>query len=127
MSTSGRCLCGEIVFEYEGSELWRGHCHCESCRRQTASPLTTFMGVSNERWRWLAQVPKVYQSSHDVRRYFCANCGSPVAYESDRFPDEIHFYASLLDNHSNFIPDQHYHWEERVSWLCVEDNLPRSQ
>ena len=122
---TGRCLCGSVTFEYDGEELWRGHCHCESCRRQTASPVTTFMGVANGTWQWTGFQPKLYNSSEGTRRYFCASCGSPVAFQADRLPGEIHFYASLLDNHNEFQPDRHYHWHERVSWLHVDDELPR--
>jgi len=125
MVKKGRCLCGSISFEYFGDELWRGHCHCESCRRQTASPVTTFMGVAHGTWSWTTGTPKLYSSSKGVRRYFCNNCGTPLAFEADRYPDEIHFYASLLDDHSNFRADRHYHWDERVSWLLLNDDLPR--
>jgi len=126
MTKKGHCLCGSVRFEYDGEELWRGHCHCESCRRQTASPVTTFMGVANGSWRWTADKPKAYSSSEGVQRFFCANCGSPVAFVAERFPNEIHFYASLLEDHEKFKPDNHYHWDERVSWLSVEDDLPKA-
>jgi hypothetical protein len=39
----GRCLCSKTTFEYTGSENWCGHCHCESCRRNTSSAFTTFL------------------------------------------------------------------------------------
>lgn len=124
---TGRCLCGSVAFSYEGPEKWRAHCHCESCRRQTASPFTTFMGVADGAWRWTGERPAVYASSPGVRRYFCAICGSPVAYESNRFPGEIHFYASLLDSHADFAPSGHVHWEERVAWVRLADDLPKSE
>jgi len=41
----GRCLCGAATCQYEGDESWRAHCHCESCRRNTSSPFTTWFGV----------------------------------------------------------------------------------
>lgn len=125
MSQTGRCLCGAVSFTYDGPENWRGHCHCESCRRQTASPFTTFMGVPHGAWQWTGAVPKVYESSPGVRRSFCARCGSPVAFEADSFPDEIHFYAALLDTHTDFEPDVHAHWDERVNWVELSDKLPR--
>ena len=50
--TKGRCLCGRVSFEYHGPEIWRGHCHCESCRRNTSSPFTTWFGVSNSAYRF---------------------------------------------------------------------------
>jgi hypothetical protein len=82
---SGRCLCGAVRFAYDGTENWRAHCHCESCRRATASPMTTFLGVSDGRWRWTGAEPAAYVSSPGVTRSFCATCGSPVGFRAERF------------------------------------------
>lgn len=43
----GDCLCGHPAFEYEGEPNWQGWCHCESCRRQTASLATAYLGVDH--------------------------------------------------------------------------------
>ena len=45
MTTTGRCLCGAIQFEFAGEAVETTHCHCESCRRQTSSPVATFVTV----------------------------------------------------------------------------------
>lgn len=121
----GRCLCGAVTFEYRGEENWRAHCHCESCRRQTSSPFTTFMGVPDGTWRFTGEDPKVYVSSPGVRRLFCGTCGAPVAYDADRFPDEIHFYAASLDDPAAFEPECHVHAGEKLSWIHLDDGLPR--
>jgi hypothetical protein len=123
----GRCLCGAVSFEYSGPENWRGHCHCESCRRNTSSAFTTFFGVPKSAYRFTGQAPGVYRSSPGVRRLFCATCGTPMAYESDRWPDETHFYAASLEDSSDFAPQFHTHWAERVPWIDVADNLPRHE
>ncbi len=121
----GRCLCGAVTFAYSGEENWRAHCHCESCRRQTSSPFTTFMGVPNGAWRFTGEPPKTYISSPGVRRLFCGNCGSPVAYDADAFPDEIHFYAASLDDPTGFKPECHVHAGEQLPWINLDDRLPR--
>ncbi len=123
----GHCLCGAVRFEYDGRENWRAHCHCESCRRQTASPMTTFMGVPNGRWRWTGIEPAAYASSPGVVRRFCPRCGTPVSFEADRFPDEIHFYACLLEDSRAFEPRGHVHWDERLPWLHIADDLPKTE
>jgi hypothetical protein len=120
----GHCLCGKTTFEYEGEPNWQGWCHCESCRRQTASPSTAFLGVDHGKWRWTGDEPRFYASSPGVKRWFCATCGAPVAFESTRYPTEIHFYAALLDEPSIFRPDTHYHWSERLPWDIPRDGLP---
>jgi hypothetical protein len=41
----------------------------------------------------------------------------PVAYSSARWPDEIHFYAALLDDPHAFKPNEHYHWRNACTGL----------
>ena len=123
----GHCLCGEIAFEYSGPETWRGHCHCESCRRNTSSPFTTFVGVPRQAYRWTGKPPAVYRSSPGVRRMFCATCGTPMAFDSEKRPDEIYFYAASLEDSRSFVPDFHVHWEERMPWVELADDLPKRE
>ena len=104
-STHGRCLCGAVRFAFDpAGVLWRGHCHCESCRRQTSSPFTTFFGLRNSAWRWTGAAPEIYRSSPGVRRYFCPTCGTPMAFASTRYPEETHFYAARLDDPTGSCP-----------------------
>lgn len=121
----GRCLCGAVSFEYSGPENWRAHCHCESCRRNTASAFTTFFGVPKPAYRYTGKAPKLYQSSPGVRRYFCDTCGTPVAYERDDDRNETHFYAAALEDSSGFEPQCHVHVAEQVPWVELADDLPR--
>jgi hypothetical protein len=114
-----------VSFDYRGAELWCGHCHCESCRRNTASPFTTFVGVSTEAYRFTGEEPRVYLSSPGVRRFFCGDCGTPIAYQSDRFPGEIHFYAASLEDPGEMVPQFHVHWSEKLPWIALADILPR--
>ena len=122
---TGRCLCGAVSWAYAGPENWRGHCHCASCRRNTASPITTFMGVPRAAFRFTGAEPATYHSSPGVRRRFCPRCGTPVAYEADRYPHEIHLYAAALDDAADFAPQFHVHHAERLPWLLLADDLPR--
>ncbi len=122
---SGRCLCGAVRFSYEGPEVWVGHCHCESCRRATASPFTTFLGVPRHAVRFAGTPARSYRSSPGVRRSFCGTCGTPIAYESDRFPDEIHLYAANLDAPAEAKPQFHVHTAEQLPWIVLADGLPR--
>jgi hypothetical protein len=121
----GHCLCGQVTYEYRGPEIWSGHCHCESCRRATSSPFTTFVGVPRQACRFMGSEPSVYHSSSGVRRLFCSNCGTPIAYESDRWPDETHFYAASLDDPRDLAPQFHVHVSEKLPWIKLDDGLPQ--
>ena len=123
----GHCLCGAVKFEYEGPENFRGHCHCDSCRRQTASPFTTFMGVPYGKWRWTGVEPSVYVSSPGKKRFFCPTCGAPAAFTDTGQPGEIHFYAALLDDPQDFEATHQFHWEERLHWAAPTDDLIKKE
>jgi hypothetical protein len=122
---TGHCLCGATSFAYAGEENWRGHCHCESCRRASSSAFTTYVGVPDGTWRWTGAAPKIYISSPGTRWLFCATCGSHLAYDADHHPEEIHFFAALLDDAASFVPTAHYHYEERLPWPAISDDLPK--
>ncbi len=122
---SGHCLCGAISWTAPGPVIWAGHCHCESCRRACSAPFTSFFGVARDSVRWRGE-PSAYQSSPGITRGLCDRCGSPLYYKNDKlWPDEIHLFAATLDDPSSFVPEAHYHYAERVSWIEIDDDLPR--
>jgi hypothetical protein len=48
-----------------------------------------------------------------------------MSYETDERPDEVDLYAASLDDSSDFAPEFHSHWDERVTWVTLADDLPR--
>ena len=122
----GRCLCGRVRYAFDRERVrWRAHCHCESCRRNCSAPFTTWFGVPDTAFRWKAVRPRTYESSPGQKRLFCPACGTPMAYRTERRPDEIHLYAASLDDPSDFQPEAHEFWGERVEWIHLADDLPR--
>lgn len=124
-SATGRCLCGDIRFAYSGTPIKVLHCHCESCRRHTSGPIATFVCVPKETTRFTGVEPQVYASSPGVRRSFCGRCGSPIAYESDRNPQQIDLYIGALDDPAAVAPTYHVHTAEQLPWFETADALPR--
>jgi len=125
MTTTGHCLCGAIQYEYADDPLRAIHCHCESCRRQTSSPVATFVMVPRAALRFTRGTPKEYASSPGVRRSFCAECGSPIAYQTERRPDVVDLFAGTLSDMSEVTPLCHVHAAEQLAWFEVLDDLPR--
>jgi hypothetical protein len=46
-------------------------------------------------------------------------------FRADRFPNETHFYAALLDQPGYVQPSTHFHADEMLHWVHLSDNLPR--
>lgn len=122
---TGRCFCGAIRYRIDSAPLWQGHCHCESCRRATSSPFTSFLGIRDGTWAWTAEAPATRASAPGVWRDFCPHCGSQMTYRADRYPDETHFYAASLDDPAAYEPQAHFHSAEMLPWVHLSDGLPR--
>ena len=120
----GHCLCGACRFELYGDHNWVGHCHCESCRRATSSGFTTWIGQENGKWAFTGEEPVAYSSRPSNARGFCGTCGSPMYFRSDRYPNEMHFYAALLIDPNGVVPERHYHGDEKLAWVHLSDGLP---
>lgn len=75
----GSCLCGAVRLRIEGPLEHRPEaCHCTQCRKQTGSYL---IGISVRRTALHVTGDACvtwYQSSNEVRRGFCAVCGSTL-------------------------------------------------
>jgi hypothetical protein len=124
-AVEGHCLCRAIVFEYDAEPNWTLYCHCESCRRGTSSPITTWISVPRSAFRFKQGAPRYFSSSPGVRRGFCATCGSPLTYEGERIPDEVHLYAAALADPSKVKPQRHVFVDEQLPWFETVDELPR--
>jgi hypothetical protein len=122
---TGRCLCGDIRYEYRGAPVKILHCHCESCRRHTSSPVATFVCVAGEGFRYTKGEPVTYLSSPGVRRTHCGRCGSPLTYESDRNASQVDIFIGTLDDPASVAPAYHVHTAEQLPWFETADPLPR--
>ena len=107
-----------------GAPLWQAHCHCESCRRAVSAALATFVSLPREGFAWEGE-PRAHASSPGVTRRFCGSCGSPLSYEAESYPGEVHVHAATLDDPERVAPTAHDFWNERVEWLGVDDGLAK--
>lgn len=124
--TTGRCLCGAVRFKFDPDAVkWTCNCYCESCRRATGAPVSTFISVRDTGWRWLGEMPAVYESSPGVRRSFCPVCGTSLTYAAEKVRGETHFLAANLIDPSAVHVDFEYAKGERLHWADLEGDLPQ--
>lgn len=123
----GSCLCGAVRLAARLPSKWVAHCHCTYCRRAHGAPFVTWAGFAEDQveiddarsqLRW-------YASSPGARRASCATCGSPMLFQSQRWPGEMHVARALLDDALDRLPAAHVFYETHVPWLGVADDLPK--
>ena len=124
--TKGQCLCGAIQFETSADAIWALACHCKSCQRATASPVTAFVCFPREAVSWSGETPEVFHSSARAERWFCGTCGSQLAYLSKLRIDEIDLYTALLDDPEAHPPTGAAFSDEALSFTRHIPDLPKA-
>lgn len=119
------CLCGALRITATLPTLWVAHCHCTYCRRAHGAAMVTWAGFRSEQVTIDGHEPRWYASSPGARRGFCGTCGSPMLFESDRWPGEMHVARALVVDPLDREPTAHVFYDEHVPWLSINDALPK--
>ncbi len=126
----GSCSCGAIRYRIALPPLWVAHCHCSMCRRAQGAAFVTWAGADGSKFEFIGtpEALRTHASSAAAQRSFCGRCGTPLFFESTRWPGEVHVTLATLDPRvaATLQPQAHVYWADRVPWVVVgEDGLPR--
>ena len=125
----GSCLCGRVKIEIGGEIEMVSHCHCEMCRKAHGAPFGTFAVCKNEFLKLIADDGVIgrYQSSPDIQRTFCTNCGSNLQWvsESELAKGSSSFALSLLDTPVNPSNQKHIFTAAKAPWFSFCDDHPK--
>ena len=121
----GKCFCGAVELVTTGAPALMAYCHCESCRRWAASPVSAFA-------RWPAGAVKitagaehlasVNKTPHTARKW-CTRCGGHLFMEHTD-TRVVDVYPAVLPE-LEFKPREHLHYQEAV--LRIVDSLPKNK
>lgn len=115
---SGGCQCGAVRFRCEA--LGRASiCHCRMCQKAFGGffgPLVTGLGL-----QWTRGEPAWFASSNKVRRGFCAECGTPLAYD---YGGEIEISIGSLDDPERAPPVIQVNPADKLSFVDHLRELP---
>lgn len=124
----GSCLCGRVSVEVTGPIGRQPEaCHCSMCRKQSGHVFAAvnirrdaLSVVGEEHVRW-------YQSSGEVERGFCSECGSTLFWkpmiEGYRFTAVA---MGLFDGPTNLHPSKHTFVEDKGDYYEITDDVPQS-
>lgn len=129
---AGSCFCGDNQFEITKPAVDTHHCHCSICRRLQGAAFVTLSIFPKAGFRWVKGGDlQTFSSSDKVHRNRCKNCGSPLTIDLDAFPDLVAVSRANLEAGANpGHPEntlRHAFWPDRVSWLEINDGLPKAQ
>ena len=123
----GHCFCQKIQYEITPPTRMFSHCHCESCRRSHGAAFVSWTSVPNEQFQLISGAEEIseYQSSPGIVWKFCKNCGTSILQTTRHSPGITYVVAASLVDAMDRDPEGHMSFEEKVSWLDVEDDLPK--
>ncbi len=122
---SGHCECGRIQYEVDGTITDFSHCHCSQCRRLHGAAYATFAAVARGKFRYLSGEAdlKVYASSDDNDRVFCAECGSNILVQAKSEPDVLYLCMGTVDGNPPHPPGYHAFVGSKAAWHEITDDL----
>ncbi|HVG50820.1 MAG TPA: GFA family protein [Xanthobacteraceae bacterium] len=125
MTVTGGCHCGAIRYEVTGKPLTHAFCHCTDCRRHAGAPMVSWSMYPQAALAVTKGTPKIYESSKDARRHFCAECGTGLFYYNEQMmPGIVDIQSSTYDNPDAVPVEAHVQVAERIGWMKTAHTLP---
>ena len=121
----GSCLCGAVRFEVAGSLPQPTACHCTQCRKHSGHyeasvdvARSALRIQGSERLTW-------YQSSANVRRGFCATCGSSLFWDPTH-QDWLAVAMGAFDGSTDTTLARHIFVADKGDYYNIADGLPQN-
>lgn len=128
---SGSCFCGEVTVTVTGKPISVSICHCTICQRLGGGPFgvqslhrpADFSVNKDQQDSWSIQTSK------NVTRYRCKDCGSPVYATLGKGKTFVVPRTMLFQTNTNaaddddYRPTHHMYYGSRI--IDLNDDLPK--
>jgi hypothetical protein len=126
---SGSCLCGQIRYRVKGQPVVSRLCWCRDCQHiagnGTANAVFPTEAIEIEGKP--AEYTSVADSGNQVRRRFCAACGSHLFADNTGRLGLTVVRLGTLDDPSSITPEANIWISSAPSWACLNPDLSRSE
>ena len=113
-------MCGLTTFEIVGEPDSVSHCHCKRCQKQHGAAYATYARIKRTDIRYLSGEEQltVYNSSDDILRKFCSECGSNIEWgRSKDNPTKVGIAVGLFDTEFQASEIKNICIESKERWL----------
>jgi hypothetical protein len=124
---TGQCLCGDVRYTISAQPVASRICWCKDCQRiasnGTANAMfpTAAIAITGEP----AEHTRGAESGNQIRRRFCAHCGSHLFADSNGRPGLTVVRLGTLDDPSAIKPSANIWAGSAPAWACLDDSLQR--
>ncbi len=123
----GSCLCGGVTYEVHSELGPIIMCHCSKCRKVTGTAFATNTPISVANFKLVTgeNLLSEFESTPNVFRVFCRNCGSPLYSRRTITPEIIRLRIGTLDSAIEDKPTAHVFVASKAEWYEIVDDLPQ--
>lgn len=124
MSITGKCHCGAIRYEAEGTPEHHAICHCGDCRGWSGAPMVGWIAFREDQVTITGE-PMTYHSSEHGERQFCGACGTGLFYRNAAMlPGIVDIQSGTLDAPEAQAPGAQIMVKDRLGWAPGIAALP---
>ncbi len=87
--------------------------------------MVAWLSVRRDTFQIVTGAVRSHASSPPVLRQFCENCGTPLTYFNEQWPDTIDITIATLDTPDAMPPTEHIWMEDAPTWDRPNDGLPQ--
>lgn len=124
---TGGCLCGAVRYQANPRQDTAYYCHCRDCQIGSASAFTVAIFSEQQDFQLtsgsLSTYSTISDSGRTLARQFCPQCGTPMFWTGEGFPEVVLISLSSLDDPEAYQP-VHEGWTDRaVSWCRIPKKI----
>lgn len=120
---TGGCQCGAVRYRIEGMPLDPHLCHCRMCQKAAGNYFMPLAFAPGKSLALTRGEPAWFASSGPVRRGFCANCGTPLFFDTLQ-SDGVAVTLGSLDDPDVLPPVANCGTEGEVPFFAALASLP---
>ena len=125
---TGRCLCGQVRFQFSSEPIAMRLCWCRDCQYLAAGSATVnvvFRSDSVEIQGELRDYQSVADSGSRMHRRFCPDCGTHVFSASEARPHLVIVRNGTLDDTELLKPSATIWTSSAPEWAWIDESLPQ--
>ncbi|MET0356503.1 MAG: GFA family protein [Cellvibrio sp.] len=123
---TGKCLCGNIEFEFDPMKRVAMNCHCSRCRVSHGAAFATqlFSSKSSLVFKKGREHIKEFESTGGIRA-FCSNCGSRLMNYAKSGNGYLSVALSCVQEPHNIKPIANAFVGSKAPWYTPAENIPQ--
>ena len=121
----GGCQCGDCGYVLKENPYVAYACHCQECKKLSASAFLTCMHVSSESVTTTKGQPVSKQRESDsgntILTWFCDSCGSTLFADNSSRPGIKTLHVGSLEQPEEITINKHIWTKRKIPWIQLPD------